>query len=151
MRIVPVVTDPVELVDMCEGLAENLSPLDMQVVPFIVGNPTPPVAEVVPDDEEYHQAYQDGRYETSFKVRVFVATGAPDRGAQERLYAFMKPFGPFSIKELLENGEGLNGLAKAMKVTGRTGPRAFTRPGAAPLIGAEWSVTVYPLLEKMAA
>lgn len=133
---------------LCEGLADCLEPLGIQVLPYMSGNVTPPAIEVVPGDEEYHRAMQNGMHEAEFRVRLFVASGAPNRGAMEKLYSFMEPFGAGSVKETIEEGSGLDGLVTGVRVKRRTGPRAFTRPGAPSLIGAEWIVTVYPLIER---
>lgn len=133
-----------KVADLREALAASLSSLPgVQESAYVLGNPTPPSAEVEPAPVEYDLAMQRGLDRWRFIVRVFVGATS-DIGAQKRLDDFIDPTGEMSVKTLLEADRTLGGACDSMQVTGCSGYKAYqpARSGVL-MLGAEWTVQVY--------
>lgn len=127
--------------------------LDFQVVPYMLSNPTPPSCALFPAEPglDYHGAMAGdlggmqsagGLVELGFTVQVFVSETA-DVAAQERLDEYLEPSGARSIRQALEADSTLGGACDDLIVRSSSGYRRYLRDGGGPLLGAEWSVTVY--------
>lgn len=137
---------------MREGLAKNLALIDgMQTASgYVLSNPTPPTAHVIPGDTLFHQASQDGDEQYLFIVQVFVALGT-DIGAQTTLGEYLGSTGPRSIKRALETKQPGSHLPAnmpegvyAVVVLGHEGQQEFV-PAANSnivLLGSTFAVTV---------
>jgi hypothetical protein len=137
------------LSDIRDGLAVNLSGISGLQVPdrgFILANPTPPAAEIIPGGPagviEYDLAFQRGLDKIPFTVRVYVSLTS-DIGSQATLDEYIEPSGSRSVKEALESDTTLGGAANDLRVTSCSGPQQFIREGKPPVLGAEWHVDVY--------
>jgi hypothetical protein len=130
------------LAQIREGLAANLATIaDIQISPYVLSNPTPPAAEIEPAPVEYDQAFGRGHDRWTMTVRVFVGL-TTDIGAQKRLDLYLAPSGATSVKTALESDCTLGGTVQDLHVTGCSGYRVFGRQGQAPVLGAEWQLTV---------
>lgn len=119
----------------------------LQVNPYMLSNPTPPCAYVVPDPITYDTTYQRGQDEYAFTIVVQVSENSGDIGAQKRLDRFMEPSGPESVKASVEYGEGeliatLGGLVDSVQVDSCDGYRTYITQGRAPVLGTEFHLTV---------
>lgn len=126
------------------GLADALSVIEgLSVSAYIQGDPTPPFAQVVPDETEFHQAFDDGAESWGLIVQLVVAMGS-DRGAQERLDRFLETEGPESVKAALEADETLGGIVSDVTVTSTDGYATY-RFGSAQVegLGSTWHVSVF--------
>lgn len=135
---------PASLTDIRTALAAQLKTVDRdwQVSPYILANPTPPCAQVLPDEMDYHQAMQNGAETWSFVVQVIVALGT-DEGAQRKLDELLESSGALSVKAALEADEDLGGLVSSVTVTRTTGYRTYNLgPTQQEALGAEWTVSV---------
>jgi len=130
------------LAQIREGLAQNLASIpDLQVSPYVLSNPTPPAAEFEPARVDYDAAFGRGHDVITITARVFVGL-TTDIGAQIRLDTMLAPSGASSIKTALESDPDLAGTVHDLHVTNCSGYRVYARNGQAPVLGAEWSVTV---------
>lgn len=133
------------LTEIREGLAEALEKVDfdMQVSAYIRGNASPPFAQVVPDETEYHQAMGNGAETWGLVVQIVVALGT-DEGAQRVLDEMLESDGALSAKAALEADQSLGGLVSGVTVERTSGYRTY-RLGAtqAEALGAEWTVSVF--------
>jgi len=132
------------LTDIREALAATLQKVDVgwQVSAYIMGNATPPFAQVLPDETEYHQAMQDGAETWNFIVQVVVDLGTSE-GAQRELDQLLESAGTRSVKQALEVDPTLGGLASDVMVTRSSGYRTYRLgPTQADALGAEWNVSV---------
>lgn len=131
-----------DITEIRVALAGSLEPIEqLQESPFLLSNPTPPCAEIVPAPIEYDKAFARGTDLIKLIVRVMVGINT-DVGAQKLLDTFLASSGPKSIKAALETDESLGGLVDNVNVTACTGYRIFKREGGASLLGAEWTVEV---------
>jgi hypothetical protein len=131
------------LTDLREALASNLAAIDgLQESAYVLANPTPPAAEVVPAPIEYDKAMGRGLDKWTFLVRVLVGLTS-DIGAQKRLDKMLASAGPDSVKAALETDPTLGGAADDLIVTRCSGYRTFKREGGTLLLGAEWTTEVY--------
>lgn len=131
-----------------EGLAANVGSISgLQASAYLLGSPTPPVAEVEPGwgterGISYDKTFQRGLDGYAFTVRVLI--GAPsDVGAQKRLDRMLAPSGADSIKAAVESDLTLGGDIETLRVTECSGYRLYRRDGGAPLLGAEWRVEIW--------
>lgn len=130
------------LTDIREGLAANLAVIpDLNASPFILGNPTPPCAEIEPGPTEFDLAFDRGLDRWTFTVRVMVALST-DQGAQRLLDQMLASSGTLSVKAALESDKTLAGACADLRVTGTSGYKAFPREGGGPLLGVEFAVEV---------
>lgn len=133
-----------EMSDVREALATNMQPIPgVQVSAYMLGNPTPPSIEVMPDEVEYDKTFQRGTDYWFFKVRAFV--GKPDAiGAQKRLDRMLASSGAESVKARIESDHTLGGLVDNLLVTKCSGYRVYGAGQSGPgVLGAEWSVRVW--------
>lgn len=130
------------LTDIREGLAANLATISgLQQSAYLLSNPTPPAAEVQPDEVEYDRSFQRGTDRWQLIVRCFVGATS-DVGAQKRLDRMLASSGADSVKQALESDRTLGGAADDVRVVRCTGYRIFARDGGASVLGAEWTVQV---------
>lgn len=130
-----------DLSDIREGIAVNLRLIpSVQVSAYMLGNPTPPSIEVMPDETDYDKTFQRGTDRWFLKVRAFV--GKPsDIGAQKRLDEMLASSGPLSVKANIEVDCTLDGVVDDLRVTKCSGYRTYgQQPG---VLGAEWVVEVW--------
>lgn len=133
-----------KMADLREALAASLASLPgVQESAYVLGNPTPPTAEVEPAPIEYDLAMARGLDRCMFTVRVFVGA-ATDIGAQKKLDDFIDPTGDSSVKTLLEADRTLGGICDHVQVLRCSGYKVYEigRSGGIRL-GAEWSVQVH--------
>jgi hypothetical protein len=133
------------LADIRAGLAAAIDSgvdLDMQVSAYIIASPTPPFAQVLPDETTYHEAFQNGAETWGLIVQVIVAFGS-DVGAQRQLDELLESSGSLSVKAALEADVRLGGIVSDVTVTRTSGYRTY-RLGATQTeaLGAEWNVSV---------
>lgn len=131
-----------KIADLREALATTLDVLGIQNSAYVIGNPTPPSAEVEPSRIEYDLAMQRGLDKYVFCIRVFVALTS-DAAAQQRLDAFIEPIGDQSVKTLVEADSTLGGTCDFVQVTECSGYKTLqSRHTGNMWLGAEWTVEV---------
>lgn len=135
------------LTQIRQGLAANLSALQgIQVSAYMLASATPPSAHIYPGGAAgaitYDLAFQRGLDLWPFTVQAFVGLTS-DIGAQVLLDTFIAPSGTQSVKTVLQSDRTLGGLVDDVQVVTCTGYHVYRREGAAPVLGAEWHVTVY--------
>jgi hypothetical protein len=124
------------------GIATNLEAvLGMQISPYMLANPTPPTAQVLPGGIDYDQAMRRGMDLVTIIVSVIVPFST-DIGSQVLLDEFMAPTGERSIKTALEADPTLGATVDDLHVTDVTRPSMYTREGGAYALGVEWTVEV---------
>lgn len=124
------------------GIADNLSDISgLQVSAYMLANPTPPYAEVMPASIDFDATMARGADWVNFIVRVLVGA-TNDIGAQKRLDDFLDGSGSSSIKAVIESDTTLGGACHDLQVKRCTGYRVYSRDGGAPVLGAEWEVRV---------
>lgn len=117
--------------------------MDLQVSAYMLAKPTPPCAQVVPDEMEYHQSFGSGAIENwGLLVQVMVAANS-DQGSQQLLDQLLESSGALSIKAAIEADKTLGGTVLSAVVTKTSGYRTY-RLGAtqAEALGAEWTVDI---------
>lgn len=130
------------LAQIRDGLRENLSSLSgFQISPYVLANPTPPVAWVRPSSEtfvEYHRAMGAAatRNEWHMVIQVYVAT-ATDIGAQKKLDSLID-----SIKGVVESDKTLGGIAQDVFLESGSGYLEYARTDGTTALGAEFAVRV---------
>lgn len=129
--------------EVLQAIADAISARlpDMQVKPYVLANPTPPAAQIVPASAEYDKAMRRGLDTWQFTLTVFVAETA-DIGAQAKLYRMLEPSGETSIKEAVEADVTLGGLVVDVWLQAFNGFRRYQLEGGGPMIGMEWTVQV---------
>lgn len=133
-----------KMADLRGALAASLVTLPgVQENAYVLGNPTPPCAEVEPAPIEYDLAMQRGLDKWRFIVRVFVG-GSTDIGAQRKLDEFIDPTGSMSVKTLIEADPTLGGACDNAHVITCSGYKTYSsnRSGIT-YLGAEWTVQIY--------
>lgn len=132
-----------KMADLRAALATTLEALEgVQESAYVLGNPTPPTAEVEPAPITYDLAMQRGLDKWMFCVRVFVGLTA-DIGAQKLLDSFIEPTGDQSVKTLIEADDELGGVCDSVRVTGCSGYQTYqSRHTGGLMLGAEWTVEV---------
>lgn len=129
-----------------EGIAANLDTIPgLQASAYVLGNATPPAAEVEPgwgseSAISYDKAFQRGLDGYAFTVRVLVGN-AHDIGAQKRLDKMIAPSGSSSVKAAVEANPTLSGAIDDLRVTECGGYRRYGNEGR--VLGAEWKVQVW--------
>jgi len=125
-----------------EGLATRLDTITgIQASAYMLTNPTPPAAHVIPGSIDYDGAMQRGHDVWELTVQVFVGLVA-DRGAQLRLDTMLAPSGGDSVKAAIEGDRTLGGVVDTLRVSRMTGYQVFNLERG-PVLGAEWTVLVY--------
>jgi hypothetical protein len=131
------------LTDIREALAANLDSIaGVQCSAYMLTNPTPPYAEVVPVETVYDLAFGRGMDKYELTVRVLVGA-VSDIGSQKRLDGFLAGSGAGSVKAAVESDLLLGGASLDLRVTKCSGYKAFGREGGVTVLGAEWHVEVY--------
>lgn len=93
-----------------EGLATNLGTIpEIQVSPYMLVSPLPPVIHVIPAGIEYDRSMHRGLDILTFTVEAFVAMGL-DKGAQMKIDSFISPTGTSSVKAAIEADKTLGGI-----------------------------------------
>lgn len=129
-----------------EAIAASLSGLDMQVSAYVLAQPKPPCLYVVDGEIVYDEAFARG-YDTWLFTVYAVVAFATDMGAALQLDELRAPYGPSSVKELIEtrdeDGQVLAGAAFEAVVESASATRIYVREGqTSPLLGCEFSVRV---------
>lgn len=143
------------LADAVGGLATSDDRLmELQAVPFMLINPTPPAIDVFPADPSQDFAafrIADGppNKQTLWTVRARVST-ADDQSGQEILLALMEPAGDTSVANAIEYDDGVGQITDAVEVNGPSGFRLYQSAApatdlehAGALLGVEWQVLAY--------
>lgn len=126
-----------------DGFAAQLSAISqLQASSYVLSNPTLPYAQVTPIEIDYDQTFQRGRDLWKFRITVLVGTPT-DIGAQKQLDRFCDPFGPESVKEIVEQDPTLGGVVTDLIVRSCTGWQLFERSGQPPALGASWEVDAW--------
>jgi hypothetical protein len=124
------------------GLAANLSVLpDIQVSPYLLANPTPPVVCVIPGETTWDYTYGRGYDQLTMRVQLFVSLNL-DVASQQTLDKYQAGSGALSVKQAIEAEETLGGVADSTSVVSTTGPQLFTRADGVAVLMAEWNVQV---------
>jgi hypothetical protein len=131
------------------GLVTNLNTLkstyvDMQISPYVLSNPTPPVIWVKPTQgnvTEYHQAMRNGQETWTLTVQAFVGSGG-DKTAQIVLDELLNTTGPRSVKAAIEVDLTLGGATDDLIVRRCISYQEYQRADGTILLGAEWIVEV---------
>lgn len=119
-----------------------------QASPYMLAQPTPPAAHIIPGPTDWHRALQDGMASMDLVVQVFVPM-TTDQGSQELLDLFLATTGEHSIKAAIEKKDpgqhrrNLGGACSDLLVTTTTGYRTYKGANGAEMLGADWNVTVY--------
>jgi hypothetical protein len=141
------------MTEIRQGLADALAAgvdLDWQVSAYILGDPTPPCAEVLPDETDYHRAMSDGSEEWGYVVQVKVGL-TTDIGAQQALDEMLETTGSTSVKAALEAAGQAGGAMLAAGLCAQNGVLVKRSSGygtytlgttGAEVLGAQWFVTV---------
>lgn len=125
-----------------EGLADALQAIpELQASPYMLANPTPPSAHVVPDEVQYDQTMGRGHDDWFMTVQAFVGI-ATDIGAQKRLDLMLNPSGAFSVKAAVEADVTLGATVDDVRVESCTGYRTYEMADGSHVLGAEWRVHV---------
>jgi len=117
---------------------------NLQVVPKLTFNPTPPCIDIFPGDPFFEPIAFDGRYAYYFTVRAR-ATAADHEGGQSLLLSLMDPSSSTSLADAIEGTYSISGTS--YDVTVEEGPSAFgifNDPGSIEnrLLGTLWRVRV---------
>jgi hypothetical protein len=127
--------------NMREGLAANLGAIPgMQVSAYMLSNPTPPAAHVLPAEITYDTAMRRGQDVWFFTVQVFVSL-TTDIGAQKLLDKMLASSGSDSVKAAVESDRTLGGACDDLRVVSMGGYEIFVL-GERQLLGATWRVEV---------
>lgn len=145
------------LADAVNGIASASDQLmELQAVPFMWVNPTPPAVDIFPADPSQDNAafrIADGpaNRQTFWTVRARVST-ADDESGQQILLALMEPAGDTSIADAITYDSSVDAVTDAIDVQGPSGFRLYQ--SAAPvgdlehqgvLLGVEWQILAYTL------
>lgn len=133
-----------------QGIAAKLTDAidELQVSAFMLADPSPPAAHVVPTQTIFDAAFSRGADDVTLMVEVFVSDNAGDEGAQLLLDEYLEPFGARSVKQALEVPDDpsgrvtLGGACYDLRVQRVEGYRIFQREGRAPALGSQWVVHV---------
>ena len=133
-----------------EAIAARLNTIDeIQATALFLADPTPPAAHVFPSPVDWDEAFQRGADKWTFTVQVFVSEAGGDENAQELLDEYLEPYGPRSVKAVLEEPDEpggsvtLGGVIDDLVVVRTEGYRVYAREGRAALLGSEWIVEAY--------
>ena len=108
----------------------------------MIGNPTPPMLQVFPDEIDYDTTMGRGLDTLMFIVQAHVGASS-DIGAQKKLDAMLAPSGAtVSVKAAVEADRTLGGVVHDCRVVSCTGYRVYITPAGTGVLGAEWSVQV---------
>jgi hypothetical protein len=124
------------------GLAANLSTIpDLQVLPQMISNPTPPCVIVFAGPTEFDKAMGRGLDSIVFMVRILVPSPS-DIDAVVNLDPYLAGSGAQSIKAAIETDTTLSGACGGLQVTRHEGEQVVVREGQPPALGAEFRVEI---------
>ena len=124
------------------GIATNLATVtDVQVLAYVLSNPTPPAFAVFPAACDYNQAMARGLDRWTFTVQAIVSA-ASDQDGQKQLDTYLAPTGSTSVRAAIESDRTLGGVVDNLVVTRVSGYQLYADERGANL-GAEWSVEVW--------
>lgn len=129
------------LVTLRQGIAANLSTISgLRTSWFVPDNPSPPIAIVVPDRNDFDVSMARGSDTYVFQVMV-IGGRINERAAQSTLDTFLDSTGPTSVKAAIESDKTLAGAAHSLRVTDWSGygPLAI---GDAQYLSVTFRVTV---------
>lgn len=137
------------LAQVRKGIATNLGAISgVQVSPYMLSNPTPPMLYVFPDEVDFDLTMHRGL--DCFRLTIQAMIGfVGDEGAQTLLDTLIDPNDSSSVKKAVESDKTLGGVVDDLRVTKQTGYRLYEVPNvgrgmsSAQIIGAEWTVEVY--------
>lgn len=133
------------------GIAANLAQItDLQVSAYMLAEPTPPSAHVVPGPVTYDISM--GRFgldDLELKVQVFVPL-VVDVTSQINLDAYLAGSGSRSVRQAIErvdaaDGTGmvtLGGACQSARVVSSTGPQLYRLTDGRSMLMCEWTVMV---------
>jgi hypothetical protein len=122
-----------------QGLAKNLATISgLRTAAEIPDNPSPPIATVMLESIDYHQALKDGLTIYNFTVMVIVGR-ASEREAQRRLDAYCAVDG---VKRAIESDRRLGGIAFDLIVTDMSSIGSLQLNDQT-YLAADFRVTVY--------
>lgn len=128
-----------------EALAASLESIpDLGQSPYVLGNPTPPYAEVEPGPVQFDKAMGRGLDAMKFIIRVLMPASL-DRGVQKALDRYRDGSGEYSIKAAVEADRTLGGAAADTRVSELSGYKRYQSPERSNLthLGCEWTVEVF--------
>jgi hypothetical protein len=122
--------------------------MELQAVPFMLINPTPPSVDIFPADPfQDVSSFGPGSRRTLWTARARVST-ADDVSGQEVLLLLMEVNTDTSLRHVLENDSGVAALVDGISVGGPTGYRLYREPSPSQdlqhqgaLLGCEWQIT----------
>jgi hypothetical protein len=129
----------VSVSDLRKGIATNLATVSgLRTSADIPDNPNPPIAVVVLESIDYHQAMKDGLTIYNFTVMVIVGR-ASEREAQRRLDAYCAVNG---VKSAIESDRRLGGKAFDCVVSSMSSIGSLQLNDQT-YLAADFTVTVY--------
>ena len=129
--------------DVYNAIADAMEPIaGLQQTAYVLSNPTPPTAEVIPGEVLFDRTMQRGMDQFTCLIRVTVPNNS-DVAMQRRLREFREPDGPTSIKEHVEADRRLGGLVDSLQVRRFTELRQFRRPSGDVVLGFDAEVLIY--------
>jgi hypothetical protein len=124
------------------GIATNLGTISgLRTAAEIPDSPNPPMAIVVLDSIDYHQAMQNGLTRYNFTVTVVVGRAA-ERQMQRKLDSYCAVTGSQSVKAAIESNRTLSGEIYDLVVTGSNSIGSILINDQT-YLAAEFTVTVF--------
>ena len=114
-----------------------------QTSAYMLSLPQPPTIDIYPASTVFDTAMARGNDELLFVVRGLVAFNQ-DIGAQISLDRLMDATSATGIKTVVEADRSLGGVVQDCRVTACSGYKSYIVDGQPPLLGAEFTVSVYP-------
>jgi len=114
----------------------------LRVVDYLPDQVNPPVAWVIIDSVDYHQAFGGGNPVHNYTITVVVGR-VNERSAQKSLDDFLSYDSDRSIRNALELDRTLNGVIQALICT-RGGNLQTITTGDAVYLSVDFTVTVHP-------
>lgn len=131
------------ITDIRVALAASLSTItDTQVSAYMLSNPTPPTAHIIPGSVEYDQAMGRGIDLLMLTAQVFIGL-VSDIQAQKKLDEYLAGSGARSVKQALEADRTLGGACQTLRVTRSSGYRVASNAGGGQVLLAEWEIEVF--------
>jgi len=139
------------ITEIREGLIANLEVLNdggswIQLSPYVLSDPTPPVIMVLPEEIQYDTALARGGDMAMFTIQALVVANF-DVGSQVNLDRMLAGSGPLSVKEAIQADPTLGGKVDDLRVVECTGYQVYNIAGRATL-GADWSVQIETSTEE---
>jgi len=132
---------------IADRLGEALQVLDvteLQIVPRLAVNPTPPSLDIYPaDPSQEDAAFGPTSSLTLWTVRARVTTVDHDAN-QDILLDLLEPYGATSVRAAILADKTLGGLAEGLDVDRPSGMTVYPAlEGTASYLGCEWRVRIY--------